>query len=392
MFSFQYPPPLSLYIHIPWCVRKCPYCDFNSHEIRDDVPEQAYVDALFADLEQELPAVWGRTVETIFIGGGTPTVFSPESIERLLSGIKARLNCKPGLETTIEANPGTLESDRLVAFREAGITRLSIGVQSFEDNSLHLIGRIHDGSTAREMVECAQEAGFESFNLDLMFGLPGQSADQALRDLQTALALQPPHLSWYQLTIEPNTLFFKQPPVLPAHEIIWDMQKQGLTLMAKHDYTQYEVSAYARGRYQCQHNLNYWKYGDYLGIGAGAHGKLTDVAEGTISRVWKIKHPRNYMENSATVSRIGGRSRPEPGEVMFEYLLNALRLNAGFTRAEYEDSTGLDYQALVKRLGAVKRPEFIEIGDDRVCATMTGRRFLNDVLVDVLPDAGLQKA
>lgn len=388
MFTFQYPPPLSLYIHIPWCVRKCPYCDFNSHEIRNEIPEEAYLDALFADLEQEVGSVWGRTVETIFIGGGTPSVFSPDSIERLLSGVRARLNCKPGLETTLEANPGTLEKGRLAAFREAGVNRLSIGVQSFDDNCLQNIGRIHDGHIAREMVAGAHDAGFDSFNVDIMFGLPGQSVAQALDDLDTAITLEPPHLSWYQLTIEPNTLFFSRPPVLPADDELWDMQDRGLTMMMNHDYTQYEVSAYARHGHQCRHNLNYWRFGDYLGIGAGAHSKVTVAPEGTISRAWKIRHPKGYMENAATTSRIGGGSRLNPDEVVFEFLLNALRLNSGFASDEYEHATGLEFPALIRRLEAINRPECISLDSDRVRATARGRRYLNEILVEMLPDSG----
>jgi putative oxygen-independent coproporphyrinogen III oxidase len=386
VFEFSFPPPLSLYIHIPWCARKCPYCDFNSHVVNNALPERAYIDALLADLEQELPDVWGRTVETIFIGGGTPSLFSPVAIERLVSGVKARLSCKPGLETTLEANPGTLEQGRFRDFHEAGVNRLSIGVQSFNDVLLASIGRIHDAGSAIRAVESARDAGFETFNLDLMFGLPGQSVDQALSDLQLAMDLLPPHLSWYQLTVEPNTLFHQRRPDLPEEDQIWDMQEEGQARLAAHGYTQYEISAYAREGLTCRHNLNYWRYGDYLGIGAGAHAKITFAADQYVRRTWKIKHPHAYLRAAVNEERIGGRSCPEPKNVIFEFLLNALRLNKGFAGQDFEMSTGLRFADLLPMLKGIKAPELLEIDAHGVRASKQGRYYLNDLLAEFLPD------
>ena len=384
--EFSFPPPLSLYIHIPWCARKCPYCDFNSHAADHGLPEQTYVDALLADLEQEVADVWGRTVQTIFIGGGTPSLFSPAAIERLISGVKSRLSCKPGLETTLEANPGTLDQGRFREFRNAGINRLSIGVQSFNDVLLERIGRIHDAASAITAVESAREAGFETFNLDLMFGLPGQSLDLALTDLHRALDLSPPHLSWYQLSLEPNTLFHQQRPALPEDDQIWDMQKEGQARLAAYGYTQYEISAYAREGQICRHNLNYWRYGDYLGIGAGAHAKLTFPAAQRVQRTWKIKHPRTYLRAAGSEKRIGGRLHLESREVIFEFLLNALRLNDGFTKQDFEMSTGLTFSRLLPILDAVKAPELLEMDVHGIRASRLGQCYLNDLLLEFLPD------
>lgn len=389
MFHFTTLPPLSLYVHIPWCVRKCPYCDFNSHEARDGIPERDYVDALLIDLDQELPGVWGRVVNTIFIGGGTPSLFSAEAIDRLLAGIRARLTCKPDLEITLEANPGTVEQGRFREFRAAGINRLSIGVQSFDDGMLSRIGRIHGRREAIRAVELAHDAGFAtsnaSFNLDLMFGLPGQTPAQALADLATAMDLEPAHLSWYQLTLEPNTYFHSHPPDLPDDDILWDMQQQGQARLATRGYTQYEVSAYARAGMQCRHNLNYWRYADYLGIGAGAHQKLTDAAAQRIRRSWKLKNPRDYMARAHSEVRIGGASEPDPKDVIFEFLLNALRLNAGFETALFEQTTGLAFEQLQPALERAQRRGLLEWDTPWRC-TERGRQFLNDLLAEVLPD------
>ena len=296
MPAFTAPVPLALYIHIPWCARKCPYCDFNSHEARGPVPERAYVDALLADLEQDLPRVWGRRLESVFIGGGTPSLFSAEALERLLSGLRARLPLRPDTEITLEANPGTVERGRFAEFREAGINRLSIGVQSFDDEQLRRLGRIHDRRDAFAAAEAAHAAGLDNFNLDLMFGLPGQTVAQGLADIANAIALQPAHVSYYQLTIEPNTLFHQSPPTLPDDEMIDAIQQRAQVELARQGYERYEVSAFARENRRCRHNLNYWEFGDYLGIGAGAHGKLTDPASGQIHRLWKLKHPRDYLK------------------------------------------------------------------------------------------------
>ena len=385
MFDFTLPPPLALYIHIPWCIRKCPYCDFNSHELRDSIPEHAYINSLLADLDQELPAVWGRVVSSVFIGGGTPSLFSAEAIDRLLAGVRARLQCKPDMEVSLEANPGTVEQDRFREFRAAGINRLSIGVQSFDDDLLGKIGRIHGRGEAVRAAERAHDAGFASFNLDLMFGLPDQTPAQALRDLATAMDLEPAHLSWYQLTLEPNTYFNRHPPELPDDEVIWDMQQKGQARLAERGYTQYEVSAYAQPGMECRHNLNYWRYGDYLGIGAGAHQKLTDVAAQRIRRSWKLKNPREYLAAAHGDTRIGGRSEPDAAEVKLEFLMNALRMNAGFERTAYEQMTGLAFMELQPALERARERGFLEPDAPWRC-TEHGRRFLNDLLAEFVPD------
>lgn len=387
MFHFTALPPLSLYVHIPWCVRKCPYCDFNSHEQRQDLPERAYVDALLADLDQELPDVWGRVVGTVFIGGGTPSLFSAESIDRLLSGVRARLHCKPDMEITLEANPGTVEQTRFQEFRGAGVNRLSIGVQSFDDTLLAAIGRIHGRREAIRAAELAHDAGFANFNLDLMFGLPGQTPAQALSDLGTAMDLEPTHLSWYQLTVEPNTFFHRHPPTLPDDDTLWEMQQQGQARLRERGYTQYEVSAYARTDSECRHNLNYWRYGDYLGIGAGAHQKLTDAAGQRIRRCWKLKNPRDYLAAAHSAARIGGDSEPDAQEVMLEFLMNALRLNAGFEPSAFAAATGLEFALLEPALQQARKRAFLEQDAPWRC-TERGRRFLDDLLAEFVPDHG----
>lgn len=387
MFHFTTLPPLSLYIHLPWCVRKCPYCDFNSHELRHELPERAYVDALLTDLEQELPGVWGRVVGSIFIGGGTPSLFSAESIDRLLAGVRARVNCKPDMEVTLEANPGAVERGRFAEFRAVGVNRLSVGVQSFDDALLNKIGRIHDRREAIRAAELAHDAGFANFNLDLMFGLPDQTPVQALADLAVAADLEPAHLSWYQLTIEPNTFFHSHPPPLPDDDVLWEMQRQGQARLHERGYTQYEVSAYARTGAQCRHNLNYWCYGDYLGVGAGAHQKITDASTQRIRRCWKIKHPRDYLAAVQGESRVGGRSEPDAQEVVLEFLMNVLRLNEGFDRTMFERSTGLEVGFIQPALDRVRRRGLLEQHDRWRC-TEQGRRFLNDVLAEFLPDHG----
>ena len=327
MFNFTATPPLSLYIHIPWCVRKCPYCDFNSHEVRGDVPEERYIAALIADLEQDLPAIWGRTVESVFIGGGTPSLFSARGIARLLSEIRARIPLKPGAEITLEANPGTVDQTRFCGFREAGINRLSMGIQSLQDELLAAIGRIHDGSEARAAITAARRAGFENINLDLMFGLPAQTISQALLDLYTAVELQPAHISFYELTIEPNTRFYRQPPPRPDDDILWEMQTAGRSLLDDAGYQRYEVSAYAQAGRQCRHNLNYWQFGDYLGIGAGAHSKISSAATQTITRTSKVKHQRDYLDATSSDARIGNRNELSVDDVILEYAMKSLRLD-----------------------------------------------------------------
>lgn len=355
--------------------------------MRNGLPEREYIDALLADLDQEIPAVWGRVVGSVFIGGGTPSLFSAESIDRLLAGVRARLHCKPDLEITLEANPGTVEQGRFQEFRAAGINRLSIGIQSFDDALLGRIGRIHGRHEAIRAAELAHDAGFGSFNLDLMFGLPDQTPAQALADLMVAIDLEPAHLSWYQLTVEPNTYFHRHPPALPDDETLWKMQQQGHAQLRERGYTQYEVSAYARAGAQCRHNLNYWRYGDYLGIGAGAHQKITDTAAQRIRRCWKVKNPRDYLTAAHATARIGGTSEPDADEVMLEFLMNALRLNAGFETATFEATTGLDFFLLRPALERAQQRGFLE-GDEPWRCTEQGRRFLNDLLVEFLPDHG----
>jgi oxygen-independent coproporphyrinogen-3 oxidase len=374
-------PPLSLYVHLPWCVRKCPYCDFNSHEGRGALPFDAYVDALLADLDQDLPLVWGRTVHTVFFGGGTPSLFPPEFIDRFLQGASSRLRFAPGAEITLETNPGTAEHGRFELYRAAGVNRLSFGIQSFDDGCLQRLGRIHDSREAESAVKLAQDAGFDNVNLDLMYALPQQTLAMAERDLGRAFALQPTHLSHYQLTLEPNTVFAARPPGgIPDEDSSWDIQEHGQALLADAGYGQYEVSAYARPGRQCAHNLNYWRYGDYLGIGAGAHGKLTLGSEQAVLRRWKPKHPTTYLAHAGTPAGIGGDERIEPDRRPFEYMLNALRLVDGFGLAEFEARTGLLARSIEPQLQAAAARGWLEIHGDRVRPTELGRRFTNDVV------------
>lgn len=375
------PPPLSLYVHIPWCVRKCPYCDFNSHERRGELPFGAYVDALLADLDHDLPLVWGRTVHTVFFGGGTPSLMPPEFIERILQGASSRLRFAPGCEITMEANPGTAEHGRFEGYRAAGVNRLSFGIQSFDDGCLQRLGRIHDSGEAERAVKLAQDAGFDNINLDLMYALPGQSLAMAAHDLERAFALQPAHISHYQLTLEPNTVFAARPPQdLPDDDAGWDMQEHCQAMLADAGYAQYEVSAYARPGRRCAHNLNYWRYGDYLGIGAGAHGKLTLGHEQTILRRWKHKHPARYLETAGTDAAIGGDDRIGPGRRPFEFMLNALRLVDGFTLDEFVAGTGLGVEAIAEQIDEARSRGWLELDGARVRPTELGRRFTNDVV------------
>jgi len=373
-------PPLALYIHIPWCVRKCPYCDFNSHAVGGQIPERAYVGALIADLEQDLPQVAGRVLETIFIGGGTPSLFEPEAIAALLEAIGQRLPLAPDLEVTLEANPGTAECGKFRGFREAGVNRLSIGIQSFNDRQLQHLGRIHDRGEAISAVSIAAEAGYNNVNLDLMFGLPDQSQADALSDIRAALDLNPTHLSFYQLTLEPNTLFHKHPPPLPEDELIWSMQAACQSLIAEQGFRQYEVSAYAREGFRCRHNLNYWQFGDYLGIGAGAHGKLTDVATGRITRTWKVRRPQHYLEGAGRPESIGGSDAVARQDLPLEFLMNHLRLREGFAGATFVERTGLPQEALEPVLSVCIEAGLLERQDDVIRCSDTGWRFLDNVL------------
>jgi oxygen-independent coproporphyrinogen-3 oxidase len=374
MFNFTATPPLSLYIHIPWCVRKCPYCDFNSHEARDDIPEDRYIQALIADLEQDLPAVWGRTVESLFIGGGTPSLFSAHGIEQLLSEIRARIPLKPDAEITLEANPGTVDQARFSGFREAGINRLSMGVQSFQNDLLSAIGRIHDGREALAAIESARRAGFENINLDLMFGLPAQTTAQALLDLRTAMELQPAHLSWYELTIEPNTWFYRHPPVRPDDEILWEMQTAGRSLLS------------AQAGRQCRHNLNYWQFGDYLGIGAGAHAKISNAATQTITRISKEKHPQTYLEAASSNDRISTTAELSMDDVILEFAMNSLRLDSGFSRAAFTHATSLPFSVIETQVQAAIEKEWLTENNGVITTTATGQRYLNECLQLWIPE------
>lgn len=380
-------PPLSLYVHLPWCVRKCPYCDFNSHEGRGALPFDAYVDALLADLDLDLPLVWGRPVHTVFFGGGTPSLFPPEFIDRFLQGASSRLRFAPGAEITLETNPGTAEHGRFESYRGAGVNRLSFGIQSFDDGCLQRLGRIHDSAEAEAAVKLAQDAGFDNINLDLMYALPQQTQAMAERDLERAFALQPTHVSHYQLTLEPNTVFAARPPGgIPDEDTSWDIQEHCQAMLADAGFAQYEVSAYARPGRQCAHNLNYWRYGDYLGIGAGAHGKLTLGSEQAVLRRWKHKHPTTYLAHAGTAAAIGGDERIEPARRPFEYMLNALRLVDGFRLAEFEARTGLAAASIAPQLETAVARGWLDIVDGRVCPTDLGRRFNNDVVALFLPE------
>ena len=380
MFQFTQPPPLGLYIHFPWCVRKCPYCDFNSHELRGELAETAYINALIADVEQELPRIWGRPISSIFMGGGTPSLFSPAGIERLLSALRARLILAPNIEITLEANPGTVERERFAEFHAVGINRLSIGVQSFQDQQLHLLGRIHNGRDAIKAVEAAHAVGFDNFNLDLMFALPDQTMQSARDDLHTAISLAPTHLSYYQLTVEPNTLFYSHPPHLPDEDLAWAMQCEGQILLASSGYTQYEVSAYAQQNHECRHNRNYWQFGDYLGIGAGAHDKITNITQQSITRSWKVKHPDTYLKTAATGQRIAGIRQLGQEDVVLEFMLNALRLIHGFTAELFQQHTGLPLPCVTTTLQQAVSKGWLNWQGNRIYPSEEGQRFHNDLV------------
>ncbi|WP_341906500.1 radical SAM family heme chaperone HemW [Polaromonas sp. YR568] len=369
-------PPLSLYVHLPWCLKKCPYCDFNSHEVAGVMPEQRYVDAVVADLEAALPLIWGRPVHSVFVGGGTPSLFSPQSIDRLLGDIRARLRLTPDCEITLEANPGTFEKDRFRAFRSAGVTRLSVGVQSFDDQHLKALGRVHDRAQAIAAVEEAAQA-FDTFNLDLMYALPGQSMEQLTQDVQQALALQPPHLSIYHLTIEPNTYFAKFPPVVPEEDTAYAMLDRITEMTETAGLARYEVSAYARSAHRCFHNLNYWQFGDYLGIGAGAHSKLS-FAHRVVRQV-RYREPKLYMEQALADNAVTQENEVSRADLPFEFMLNALRLRDGFSLQDFAEKTGLSMTAIQRGLDEAERKGLIERDFVRVKPTVRGFDFLNDL-------------
>jgi len=385
-------PPLSLYVHLPWCLKKCPYCDFNSHEAdaaKGSLPEARYIQALMADLEQALPLVWGRRVHSIFIGGGTPSLFAPESIDRLISGIRARLPLEPGLEITLEANPGTFERERFRAFRGAGVTRLSIGVQSFDDEALQRIGRVHNAAQARAAVEEAREA-YDTFNIDLMYALPGQTLQQLATELDTALACAPPHLSIYHLTVEPNTVFANRPPVLPDDDLASDMLDLITERTAATGLQRYEVSAFARAGHRCAHNLNYWEFGDYLGIGAGAHGKLSFPHR--VLRQVRWREPQLYMQHALAGRAVSNEHEVKRRDLPFEFMLNTLRLREGFAVSRFTERTGLPLSALRQALALGQQRGLLEYDEaaDHVRPTARGYDFLSDLQALFLPTAAAE--
>ncbi|KTG17027.1 coproporphyrinogen III oxidase [Guyparkeria sp. XI15] len=386
MLQFTDNPPLSLYIHLPWCVEKCPYCDFNSHGLKGrDLPEAEYVDALLRDLEPELPLTWGRPIETIFLGGGTPSLFSPEALDRLMSGLRALLDLRFTREVTLEVNPGTDMASRLAEYRAIGFNRVSIGVQSFNDRSLERLGRIHDRRAAWRTIEAAHDAGLDSFNIDLMHGLPGQTEADGLADVETALSLEPPHLSWYQLTIEPNTAFAFSPPALPPEATLDRIGEAGRDRLIGAGYEHYEISAFAQPDHACQHNLNYWQFGDYLGIGAGAHGKLTLPAENRIERRVRSRHPNQYLELAGQSANIDAHDISRQ-DLPFEFMLNALRLTEGFPVSLFQERTGMPIAVVSKTLRGLEDDGLIEWDIQTIRPTDQGLRFLNDVLGRFLPD------
>jgi putative oxygen-independent coproporphyrinogen III oxidase len=387
MQHFTELPPLALYIHFPWCVRKCPYCDFNSHELKDALPENAYIDALLQDLDQELPAIWGRPIVSIFMGGGTPSLFSPEAIDRLISALRARLKLKADIEVTMEANPGTVERDKFAEFRAAGINRLSIGVQSFNDYQLGKLGRIHNARDAIRAAENAHKVGLENFNLDLMYALPGQTPQQAEQDIATAIDLCPSHISYYQLTIEPNTFFHHHPPTLPDDEVTYSIETRCRARLAEAGYDRYEISAYAKTGQRCLHNMNYWQFGDYLGIGAGAHGKLTDAHQQQISRRWKLKHPREYLAHARDEQRIDGSNILKPEDASFEFMLNALRLVDGFDSGLFQQRTGLSLEVIEDTLNLAQEQGLLDSGTAHIQPTSRGLDYLNDLMAMFLHEA-----
>ena len=380
MFNFTSLPPLSLYIHVPWCVRKCPYCDFNSHDNHQALQEDAYIDALIRDLEQELPLVWGRTINTVFIGGGTPSLFSAEAYDRLFSSVRALLPLHHDAEITLEANPGTVEAGRFREYRDVGINRLSIGIQSFDQDALQSLGRIHDSQQAIKAVEYAHQAGFDSFNLDLMFGLPGQDENKARHDVETAIALAPPHISYYQLTIEPNTLFYAQPPSLPDDDPIYDWQLANQARLAKAGYMQYETSAYAQQGHQCRHNVNYWRFGDYIGIGAGAHGKISSTSPQQIQRRVKQKQPQKYMETAGTEAGLVEQTYVSTDDVGFEFMLNAMRLLDGVPTPLFQQHTGVPISTIKQAMQKAEQLELLEHTIAKIRPTEKGQRYLNSLI------------
>ena len=378
-------PPLSLYVHLPWCVRKCPYCDFNSHALKGELPADDYAGALLRDLEQDLPLVWGRPVRSIFFGGGTPSLFSAEQVAGIVSGIRGMLNVAPGAEVTLEANPGTTERDSFAAYAEAGVNRVSLGVQSYDDRLLQAIGRIHGRAEIDRSIESIARSGIDNFNLDLMYGLPGQSPAEAAGDVRLALSAAPSHLSHYQLTLEPNTAFHADPPDLPDEDTAWAMQARCTGLLSGAGMVNYEISAWSRPGMECRHNLNYWAYGDFLGIGAGAHGKITLPARNEVRRRIKKRHPRDWMAGAGQGNAVAEDRAVAPAERVFEFFLNQLRLRGGVLKSQFAPRTGLPWESVAERVAEVIERGLLEDRGDRLVATDTGWRFVNEIQSVFLP-------
>ena len=374
--------PLSLYIHIPWCLKKCPYCDFNSHASSQELPEQEYITKLLIDLNEHHAHFQNRPIQSIFIGGGTPSLFSGDSFKKILNHIAENFPLTKHAEITLEANPGATELTRFQTFREAGINRLSLGIQSWNNQKLQLLGRIHDGDQARKAVLAAKQAGFLNFNLDIMHGLPGQTVDEAIKDIEECLVYQPTHISWYQLTIEPNTYFHQFPPQLPVDDLLWDIQQAGESCLAAAGFKQYEISAYCREDNYSRHNMNYWQFGDYIGIGAGAHSKIT-LEDGAIWRFWKVKNPKDYL--SPTSSLIAGKRQITHSELPLEYMMNAMRLYQDIALSSFYERTGLTWQDIEKPLNQAEQSGFVEIKNQTISVTGLGKRFLNDLLALFMP-------
>ncbi len=378
-------PPLSLYVHMPWCVRKCPYCDFNSHTAPDELPAEEYIQALLADLEQELPLIWGRPVQSVFFGGGTPSLFSADQIATFLSSVRALLDLRPDVEITLEANPGTIERDSFSAYAQAGINRVSLGVQSFDDELLQRIGRIHGHQEIERSLQSLRSAGISNFNIDLMFALPGQSLVQSRRDVDLAIKAGPAHISFYQLTIEANTAFAAQPPRLPADDMAWDMQQTGLEMLEASSYTQYEISAFAQTDKQSRHNLNYWRYGDFLAVGAGAHGKVTIAAEGRVQRFAKHRHPKRYLQGLKSGDWRAETRFLSDEDLVFEFFLNQLRLKQGVRIDDFSARTGLAWSVVESRVQNAVDKGLLEVQQGCITPTLLGWRFVNDIQQMFLP-------
>ena len=389
---FSVLPPLSLYVHLPWCVRKCPYCDFNSHEARGEIPEAAYVDALLADLATEMPGIWGRSLASVFVGGGTPSLFSAEALDRLLGGVRALTGLAPTVEVTLEANPGTVEQARFADYRALGINRLSLGIQSFDDGALTALGRIHSGREAHRAIDIARAAGFDELNLDLMFPLPGQDIPAALADVDAALAHAPEHLSCYELTLEPNTLFARFPPALPDDDARWEMQEAIGGRLVASDFSRYEISAWSRPGHRSVHNTNYWRFGDYVGIGAGAHGKISRADDDSITRRWKTKHPSRYLELAGTPEAIGGESPIPIEDSALEFMMNALRLVEGFEIPLFERHTGVPLDRWQGAIAGATAAGLLEQSGLSLRATPRGLDCLNDLLQHFMTDGSEEEA